>query len=811
MRGVTGRLVRRPNRRDLRLPGVLGVLQLVAWPLVPWVANRQVAGAELLIVGIATAWSLVALSVRRVSPVPAWVAVGIGRVVLTVAGLDVETVVLAYGDLVVLYSVARYRTARVAVNCLTVTAVAGVIAELATRAGWLAVVLNGVLSVALLSMTVLFGRSRRHGGARQEAIAARLARAEDDERYAAAGERERLARELHDVAAHHLTAIVVNLGAAHRLGDRSPALVGQALGYAGTAGRQTVTSLRHLVSIADTPGDERTPDASLHGMTDLIAGFERLGLSVRYTVEGTSDVMPVDVEAAVYRIARESLTNALRYAGGGPVTVRVLRAVTEIRLFVDDAGPDCADSAFDLGSGSGIAGMKARAGEFGGEVHAGPRPGGGWSVRAVLPLRAMPVRTPAPVAGPADPVWNTRHRHVKLLDGLVAALAVALPLVAGLESMAEPSPSGGFVRTTPAAAALLCLVVLVHGGLLLWRRRCPWLVLAGMLGVATLGWALVRFDVLPWGGTEQLWMMAGAQFVAVYSVGAYAGPPALTWVSAAAVGVTGGAVAGVFALDDRSTPADQRLGFAIFGAALVMLTLIALLLPTWALGWRVRRTRSRRSARDAAMLHAATSRAVAAARGERVRLASGLREQVLGHTERLVAIAECGDPGQTESDRVAAAMARGRAALAAMRELLTVLRGGVRVGPRSPEPTLAGVLDLCRSADDASPTASLRVRGVQRPLPPEVELCSYRLVESVLPPGGTRDAGRPVVTVEYGDDDVRLIVADLATSPRAAVLAALRERVDAVGGALTTRGPAPNGWTVQARFPIAGVKPSIPG
>lgn len=199
-------------------------------------------------------------------------------------------------------------------------------------------------------------------------------------------ERNRIAREMHDVVAHSLTVMVALSDGASRALERDPEKARAVLGELSTTGRAALADMRRVLGVlrADSGAAGREPTPG--GLQALIEGFRAAGLPVVLVQEG--EALPDDAtfRLAVFRIVQESLTNVLRYARGlSRVEVRVAREGTAVGILVeDDGGAASEGSATELGTGGGIAGMRERAALFGGSLTAGPRPGGGWRVNAEL-------------------------------------------------------------------------------------------------------------------------------------------------------------------------------------------------------------------------------------------------------------------------------------------------------------------------------------------------------------------------------------------------------------------------------------------
>ncbi|KOV63330.1 sensor histidine kinase [Streptomyces sp. MMG1121] len=208
--------------------------------------------------------------------------------------------------------------------------------------------------------------------------------AEMDRTQAVTAERARMARELHDMVANHLSAIAIHSTAALSLDD--PRTSRDALAVIRENSVEGLSEMRRLIGILrDSSGDlEPAATPTLDGLATLVKGARANGLDVR--LEDGHGRVPAPVELAAYRIVQESLTNALKHAAEGPVDVTLRQEESTLHIRVTSAYRP-GDSPRAPGSGSGLAGMRERAALLGGTFEAGPGPGGGrWSVRAALPL-----------------------------------------------------------------------------------------------------------------------------------------------------------------------------------------------------------------------------------------------------------------------------------------------------------------------------------------------------------------------------------------------------------------------------------------
>ncbi|NUO58686.1 MAG: two-component sensor histidine kinase [Hamadaea sp.] len=208
-------------------------------------------------------------------------------------------------------------------------------------------------------------------------------------------ERTRIARELHDVVTHHVTAMVVQAEAARYL-TAAPERLDQTLAAVSDTGRRAITDLRHLLDLLNPDHDaEPATAAGLRGqgalgpavigeLRDLVEQTRRAGQPVEFVEEGSPQQTAGSAEVATYRVVQEALTNALKYAHGSRTAVRVHHAPQEIIVEVSTDGREPVTSS-PGGSGRGLAGLRERVGVLGGEFSAGRRAGGGFVVRARIP------------------------------------------------------------------------------------------------------------------------------------------------------------------------------------------------------------------------------------------------------------------------------------------------------------------------------------------------------------------------------------------------------------------------------------------
>lgn len=197
-------------------------------------------------------------------------------------------------------------------------------------------------------------------------------------------ERARIARELHDVVTHHVTAMVVQADAAQFL-MAQPDRVVSGLGAVSDTGRRALTELRHLLDVLDASEDDaaggRTPVVGR--LVDLVEETRRAGLVVDMTEEGQCVALEDGVELAVYRVVQEGLTNAVKHARDCPTSVLIRYGLDRIDIEVSTLGPVLSETV----PGRGLTGLRERVGLLGGELRAGARAGGGFTVAARIPAR----------------------------------------------------------------------------------------------------------------------------------------------------------------------------------------------------------------------------------------------------------------------------------------------------------------------------------------------------------------------------------------------------------------------------------------
>lgn len=203
-------------------------------------------------------------------------------------------------------------------------------------------------------------------------------------------ERLELARELHDVVAHHITGMVLQAQGAQVVARRNPEQVSGYLGEMEAAGTEALAAMRRVVGLLRDADDAAPASPGPERLGALVERFRRQGPEVWLSMPDglADDAWPPEVTTTVYRVAREALTNVLRHAPGArSVTVTVGQGPEGVTVEVADDAP-ASPARHPHRGGYGLIGMRERVESLGGSLRAGPRPGGGWSVRAALPVPA---------------------------------------------------------------------------------------------------------------------------------------------------------------------------------------------------------------------------------------------------------------------------------------------------------------------------------------------------------------------------------------------------------------------------------------
>ena len=259
-----------------------------------------------------------------------------------------------------------------------------------------AVLATYIASEVFIGGAWLAGWNFRRRRARWTELQARTERAEherqEEARRAVTEERLRIARELHDVIAHSMSVIAVQSGVGNHVIDTQPAEARQALAAIEATSRAALTEMRRLLGVLRQEGEPRgslTPAPGLADLSSLATQVQDAGLQVWINVEGQRGSVPPGIDLSAYRVIQEALTNVIKHAASAAATVTICYRDDSVTVEVANQAPAVPVAhvpAPRTGAGHGIIGMRERVAVFGGEFAAGPRPGGGFQVRACFPI-----------------------------------------------------------------------------------------------------------------------------------------------------------------------------------------------------------------------------------------------------------------------------------------------------------------------------------------------------------------------------------------------------------------------------------------
>jgi signal transduction histidine kinase len=367
---------RHPRTADAALALLLAAL--VQWELL----TTDVTGPKWLLVPAGLAVTL-PLAWRRVAPLPTLLLVMAAAAAAGLAAADSDELaqppqVPFLAQILVVYSVAAHAERRPALIGLFVSWAALLAAEpddfVVMGPAWAGIWLAGRVV-----------RAREHDARRLRELAQALERERVEEaRLAVAEERTRIARELHDVVAHAMSTIVLEAGAERVNLDEGQTSARQALHSIERTGREALAEMRRLVGVLRTENDEPEllPQPSLTQLDFLVEQVGRAGLAVELRVVGEAVPLAAGLDISAYRIVQEALTNVLKHGGDARATVVVAYSDRTLEVEILDDGRGGTPN----GRGHGIVGMRERVALFGGSLEAGGRAGGGFAVRARLPL-----------------------------------------------------------------------------------------------------------------------------------------------------------------------------------------------------------------------------------------------------------------------------------------------------------------------------------------------------------------------------------------------------------------------------------------
>jgi signal transduction histidine kinase len=307
-----------------------------------------------------------------------------------------------------LYTVATRYPARVAWTAAAIAGVTQFTVALVTypHAGsdWL--YLNWAVIATALGLLIR-ERRERIAAAEQRAEAAEHSRQAEADRQVTA-ERIRIARELHDVLAHHIAVVNAQAGVAQYLLRTDPHAADAALAGIAANSRAALDELRATLGLlradGDTPSDPRAPAPTIEHLGRLLDSFTDAGMRLTVTVHGEPGSLSGPADLAFYRIVQEALTNAAKHAPGSDVCLSIGWSAASVHLTVSNTGPAAAPQGLmNEGTGQGLIGMRERAAAAGGTLSAGTAGAGGYRVTATLPVLNAAATVPAEAAAMRDP------------------------------------------------------------------------------------------------------------------------------------------------------------------------------------------------------------------------------------------------------------------------------------------------------------------------------------------------------------------------------------------------------------------------
>ncbi len=328
------------------------------------------------------------LAWRRIAPIPVSLLVFSVLIAMDLVdhGLDAAYIIVAL--ILALYSVGAY--------CRRRTAVLGLLGALALLAALITIetgpgVSDFVFVGAIVAGAWAFGAVVRARSQENEALVERTTVLEQDREalvaQAVAEERAHIARELHDVIAHSVSIVVVQTAAVRRRLQRDRPDEATQLEAIEQTARQAMREMRRLLGVllAQDSSIGLAPQPGLDDLTALVTQMREAGLPVEFRVEGQPTPLPAGLDLVAYRVVQEALVNVLKHASGASATVVTSYADEDLSLCVTNTANGHRPAAADPG-GHGLIGMRERVHLYGGSVSAGAEPGGGFAVRARLPL-----------------------------------------------------------------------------------------------------------------------------------------------------------------------------------------------------------------------------------------------------------------------------------------------------------------------------------------------------------------------------------------------------------------------------------------
>ena len=399
-RSQVASILRRPSATDAVLGLLLGVV-FIAVPLLAAERLRRERGIDIALTGPDVAVTVVtalALTQARRRPLAVLVVTATASLVCLVAGWDVNLAKLGVAIAMFSYGLDRSRK-QVVIAAAIVSVALGTTAVVVAGWGrgewgrqdvvlwlWLATAAAIAVSSKRAAMAALEDRARRAEETREETARRRVAE-----------DRVRIARELHDVIAHHVAVISVQSGVAEHLVDRDPVAAREAMHHVRASAKSVLTELQSVLGVLrqDESALPTAPAPGLSGLTELVGTARSMGTPVELDAPATMPMLSPAADSAGFRLVQEALTNVRKHAGGAGAVVRVATSGPSVVVTVANGPPSdgpCANEAAggphdrSTGSGLGLIGMRERVLAAGGSLEAGPTADGGFEVAARLPL-----------------------------------------------------------------------------------------------------------------------------------------------------------------------------------------------------------------------------------------------------------------------------------------------------------------------------------------------------------------------------------------------------------------------------------------
>lgn len=336
------------------------------------------------------------LALRRRYPFTVFAFVGTASILVDVLNVQPDPYTALFATLLSVYTVSAYADRRLALTAAAIVGVALVVLNMPPLVDDedFASLLT---QFALIGGSWVVGQNTRVRRRETELLAERAERAEREraerDRMAVLEERDRLAREIHDVIAHSVSVIAVQAGAARAIAEQRPDRAREALASIEQVSRETMVELRRALGAMRAPADEAAlaPAPGLELLEDLADTVRRAGVEVEIAREGELGEVPAAVDLSAYRVVQEALTNTVKHAAPTAAHVLVRSRPEWLEVLIADEGPRPGTrpddgSARVPSGGHGLIGMRERVAMFGGTFEAGPS-GGGFAVRARFPLR----------------------------------------------------------------------------------------------------------------------------------------------------------------------------------------------------------------------------------------------------------------------------------------------------------------------------------------------------------------------------------------------------------------------------------------